>query len=607
MRASVLAAAAALAVLADCCSAVEVSSFAKVSGTGRDDTHVCAGKFSVKPDVPYVFSCEMRHPAGEDVGVAVMSVSGVSMYSRPKGHGWHAITNAFRAVHGGTSAECVLRQWHIPGDTEFRNIRVAEAVPRYRRVGDVELGFGESMDGHTYRYSTRFSLDSRNHSRPMAAYDGGELSDGTVKLWAKSELSFVHEIGDRTIRSARVGIAVDGGDAASAVVSLSRDGLKWEDVLSASNTGVHHADIPASWLPARKLYARVRRSASGRVVKLRQYMFDAVVDGPAAFGFGATEFLDAETGKCLLAVKPWDYLDDVTSGVALAGAPEGVACWAQSSGRKVFRGRPAPTARGEALTIAAARNEAEAKQLVVRLVHPAEGVRVTAEMPEGIDVDVRRVGYLLIDLPMDTMGARGLWPDPIFDQEARGCDIAAGENQPFWVTAKPRRGVKAGTYRGALKVSAAKGLPSFSVPLEVRVFDFDFPDKMTCETAFGLTYQTVFEYHHATEKADKVAIAEKYIEMFARHHISPYSPYYGVTAGAYTDRWTRPPNPADARPVFSWEAWDSAISNALERHHFNTFVLNIRGKGSMDPAGMEAHRLRLAEAIERVRHSASKR
>ena len=87
-------------------------------------------------------------------------------------------------------------------------------------------------------------------------------------------------------------------------------------------------------------------------------MFDAEVDGPAAFGFGATDYLDAETGEILFSARPWGHLDDTTTGFAIGGAPEGIVCWAQSSGRKVLRGRPPPTARGNALKIAAARNEA---------------------------------------------------------------------------------------------------------------------------------------------------------------------------------------------------------------------------------------------------------
>ena len=556
--------------------------FVKLVGTGDDDTKAVAGKFKAKAGVPYVFSCEMRHPAGKDTGVAIMSPAGIAMYASPRGHGWDGVTNAFMSLSGPSSAECVLRQWHIPGEMEFRNARVSEAVARYRRVGGVELGFGESMDGGTYRYSTLFSRATHNHSRPVAACFGSGPCDGAAKPWKKGETYFMHEIGGRTILSARVGIAVDGGVAAS-TVSVSRDGAEWVDVISASNTGVFHADLPAGFLPAKRIFARVKKGMGGKAAKFRQYMFDAEVDGPAAFGFGATDYLDATTGETLLSAKPLDYIDDTTSGFALSGAPEGVACWTQSSGRKVFRGRPAPTARGEALKIAAARNEAESAQLVLRPDRPLEGVRVTAEMPDGIEVEIRRVGYVLVDLPMDSMGARGMWPDPIFDQNADGCDVAAGMNQPFWVTAKPRRGTKAGTYRGEIKVAADGGMPSFSVPLEVRVFDFDFPDRVTCETAFGLAFSTVFEYHHAKDRADRAAITEKYLEMFSRHHISPYSPYSGIAGGTYTDKWTKTADPADSEPVFSWDAWDDAVSNALCRYNFNTFKVPIRGLGSMNP------------------------
>ena len=579
-------------------AAVDLTPYAKVTGTGNDDTRTVVAKFQAKPDASYVFSCELRHPAGDDAGVVVMTLADMSMYTHPKGHGWRPFAHAFKAPRGKASSSCVLRQWHVPGDLEFRNVRVTEAFPRYRSVGGVELGFGESLDGNVYRYGTCFSRATHNDSRPMVAYSCGEIGDGTVKVQEKTDLSFVHEIGGRTMLSASVGIAVDASpDTSAAVVSVSRDGQEWTDVLSASNTGIYHAEVPASYLPAKRLFARIRKGPSGKFAKLRQYMFDAKVDGPAAFGFGATDYVDAGSGEVILSDGPMEYLDDVSSGLALGGAPDGVACWEQSSGRKVFRGRPVPTERGEALKIAAARNEEEAKQLVIRPDKPMEGVRVTAEMPAGIDVEVRRVGYLLIDVPMDSMGSRGLWPDPIFDQDEGGCDIAAGENQPFWVSAKPRRGTKAGTYRGRLKVTAARGAPEFFVPVEVRVFDFDLPDRMSCDTAFGLSFSTVFRYHHAKRAEDKAAITAKYLEMFSRHHISPYTPYSGVTAGTFTDNWTKTPDPADSEPVFSWDAWDAAISNALCNLNFNTFKLPLRGKGSSDPLSREPRRIRKINGV----------
>ena len=534
--------------------------------------------FDIEPSSLYVYSCDVGY-CGKDGGVVSSTVGGVTMHRRVRGAGTVGVTNAFLSIAGRRKSRLALRRWSLDEEAECRAVRLTRARPRFRRVGGIDLGFGESVDGNTYRYGTRFSAESHTHSRPLVSWRGGECST-TMPFGDGAAVDFVHELSGRAFLSAEIGVALDAGDGVA--VSVSCDGTNWIDVATFSGIGAHRAAIPASFFPAKRLYARVHKATSGQSAKLRQYSFDAKIDGPAAFGFGATDYLDAETGKELFSAKPWGYLDDTASGLLLDGAPNGVACWEQSSGRKVFRARPAPTARGRALKIVAARNEAEARQLVIRPDRALKGVRVTAEMPDGIDVEVRRVGYVLVDLPMDSMGARGLWPDPIFDQDAGGCDIAAGENQPFWVTAKPRRGVKAGTYRGRLKVTA-RGVAAFSVPVEVRVFGFDFPDRMTCETAFGLSYKTVFDYHHATGKADKAAVAAKYLEMFARHHITPYTPYYGVAAGSYTDKWMKTPDPADSEPTFAWDAWDEAMSNALCNLHFNTLKVPLKGMGSADP------------------------
>ena len=576
-------------------AAMEIVPHAQVTGTGDDDTRWTSEPFAIEASTPYVFSCEMRHPEGRDTGVAVAMVADVSMYKRPKGNEWFTFTNAFATAVGKTRGRCALRQWHIPGVFEFRNVRVMKATPRYRRVADVELGFGEQMDGDMYRFGTRFGSDAHILSRPLVNYQSLE-PNSTISLGAKSRLDFAHDLGGRTFLSGQVGLAIDGGGGRKAVLSLSRDGQAWTEVLAVSNIGAHRVAIPAALLPAKKLFARVSAGEGAKSVKLRQYSFDARVDGAPAFCFGATDYLDAESGATLLTVKPWDYLSDETSGAVFDGAPKGFTCWAQSSGRKVFRGRPAPTAKAASLQIAAARNEEEAAQLVVRPDHVVKGVKVTAEGLDAIDMEIRRVGYVLVDIPMDRMGSRGLWPDPIFGQDAHGCDIAAGENQPFWITAKPRKDAKAGVHKGRIKVSAADGT-AFSVPLEVRVFDFDFPERMTCETAFGLSFGTVFSYQHATRKEDKAAITAKYLEMFARHHISPYSPMSGVSAGAWTDKWSKPSDPADAQPSFSWDTWDAAIEKALDNYHFNTFNLSIKGKGSSDPA---SRRPRTVRKINRV-------
>ena len=85
--------------------AVELVPYAKVTGTGNDDTRVSGGKFTVEPNTPYVLSCAMRHPAGNDTGVAVIIPARTSMYWHPKGNDWQVFTNAFLSVSDAAREE----------------------------------------------------------------------------------------------------------------------------------------------------------------------------------------------------------------------------------------------------------------------------------------------------------------------------------------------------------------------------------------------------------------------------------------------------------------------------------------------------------------------
>ncbi|MBQ6327628.1 MAG: DUF4091 domain-containing protein, partial [Kiritimatiellae bacterium] len=67
----------------------------------------------------------------------------------------------------------------------------------------------------------------------------------------------------------------------------------------------------------------------------------------------------------------------------------------------------------------------------------------------------------------------GWYPDVILDH-VREADVADDVAQGFWVRVKCPRGQGAGTYRGALVVSAL-GVPATKVPFEVRVNGFEVP------------------------------------------------------------------------------------------------------------------------------------
>ncbi len=227
---------------------------------------------------------------------------------------------------------------------------------------------------------------------------------------------------------------------------------------------------------------------------------------------------------------PTDYLNQ-SRGEKLVGSTQQVSLWWASSGWKIGRDRAVPTAEGQAVVIRAARNEAEAAQLVVRPASggPLKGLRIAAgELagPNGASIDttcieVLEVRYVNVTLPTDKTAVAGYWPDPL-PPLTGPIDLEAGKNQPFWVRVKVPADARTGLYKGTLNLTA-EGY-SARVPLHVEVYDFTLPDKMTCTTAFGFSPGNVWRYHKLTTEAQRREVLDKYWASFSDHHISPYNP-----------------------------------------------------------------------------------
>ena len=552
----------------------------RMAGTEWDDTVTNAPSVRLEPGRVYVATCRMRHLSGRNVrGCISVSVGDCGMSWTPLGkeHAQEDFAAAFFSAADMRAGEkpCTVRRWHVPGECEVSDVMVRPATPSYLRLPcGIELGHGESIDGNEYHYGTKFAEECHSQSRPLVSYS--RLTPGTLTRFGKNgEMRFVHELAGRRMLSAQVVVGCETSVVGVVRAEVSRDGTEWIPVGTVGDIGIFTMKVPESLLPAERLHARLISDGACNVL-IRQYSFDARIDGAPEFAFGRTEYRDSATGKLLLTAKPWDYLDDVVSGAMLTG-PDGIAAWEQSSGRKVFKGRPLPKARTDAFRIAAARNEAEAKQLVLRSAKGAKGVRVAAEI-EGVDVEIERVGYVMVHVTMDSMGARGEWPDPILPQDAAGCELAPGLNQPFWVRAKPRRNAAKGVHRGALVVSS-QGAPDVRIPLEVEVFGFEFPDDVTCKTAFGLATSTIDAYHHLKTATDRKEVYAKYLEHFAKHHVTPPNPTPGVAPPTQRVKWTKPKNRAEAQPVFDWTEWDAAMEKALREYHFNVFSLRLTGLG----------------------------
>ena len=234
---------------------------------------------------------------------------------------------------------------------------------------------------------------------------------------------------------------------------------------------------------------------------------------------------------CAFASCGWaeDYLAATTYGDLLPGSSEQVGLWWASSGWKVGQDRAMPKAKSDAILIRAAKNEAEAAQLVVRPAAAMKGLVLEAGVLTGPGgamipvqaIDILEVRYVNVTRPTDKSATAGYWPDPLPPLK-KPIDLHAGKNQPFWIRVNVPQGARAGVYRGTIGMRA-DGFKS-AVPLKVEVYDFELPDRMTCTTAFGFSAANVFRYQGIDDPRRKHEVLEKYWANYSDHHISPYDP-----------------------------------------------------------------------------------
>ncbi len=271
-------------------------------------------------------------------------------------------------------------------------------------------------------------------------------------------------------------------------------------------------------------------------------------------------------------------------GELLVGSGEKADLWWASSGWKISRDRPAPEAQSWAIEIRAARNEAEAAQLVIRPKVALSNLTVYAGQLKGPggavipaqNVDVLEVRYVKVELPTDKSSVAGLWPDPL--PPLRGpIDLEANKNQPFWVRVKVPRDVPGGIYTGRIKLSARNYRAE--AELRVEVYDFDLPDKMTCTTAFGFSPGNVYKYHKLSDTNQRRQVLDKYWANFGDHHISPYNPAPLDEIDATWPEITDSTRPWEIKPEFDWTNWDAAMAYAIDNCNFNSFRLSIPGLG----------------------------
>jgi hypothetical protein len=276
----------------------------------------------------------------------------------------------------------------------------------------------------------------------------------------------------------------------------------------------------------------------------------------------------------------------------VTGSPE-FDVWFAETTEKITPDLAPPSALQETVEIAAARNERQSFQLVIRA---RTNMNVSAAslgpLTSGADTipanqhRVRIADYATMSQPSSV--AVSLVPriaDMLVDFGPRSL-TATGDNLAVWFTIDIDEQMPPGTYVGEVVLDGDAGGSPFSlaVPLRLKVHRFALPDKVTFRSAFdgqyfALRYGTnnIYDFHGVSTPTDEAALVRAYYDEMCANRINPYNVTYphGVSY-----QWNPPPQgygvdaPGNHFTLHSFDftVVNAALSHFVDTRHANSFL-----------------------------------
>jgi hypothetical protein len=195
--------------------------------------------------------------------------------------------------------------------------------------------------------------------------------------------------------------------------------------------------------------------------------------------------------------------------------------WCEST-YKVSRDRPRPKTAGKGISIAAARNESEAFQIVFRSSRGEGSTNAYVQGPEGWPDScwtIDRVAYHYVKTPSDYSGCVGWWPDAL--PKWGVYDIPKHDNTPMWITVHVPETAKAGKYRAKFHIEGDSW--GMELPIDIRVYDFTLSKEPHIESGFGLDEGAIARYQNLTNIEDRRKVWDLYMQDFRDHRMCVYN------------------------------------------------------------------------------------
>ncbi|MBP7934064.1 MAG: DUF4091 domain-containing protein [Phycisphaerae bacterium] len=284
-----------------------------------------------------------------------------------------------------------LGQWQVKGVVDIGDPILTPVQAVHVHCGDLELGEGEEVAGHTYTFTSSLGGESSNFSRPIRGFTAGFNSNRWV-LGQGQEVVYGHRLAGRHQTSGQIEVnACYVADGGRCVIEASKDGKEWRLLAACEKEGTVQATLPSEVFLATEILVRLRGDGGG-VVQIDRYHYQAVIDGPAVGVRGGTQFVETTSLDASAVVRV-----DRLPAVRPSGSEEvRVSITNRGLGARSFRVSRVIRAAKQGEGGAVARQRA-----LARLEEPA-----ASSAAEGVSVDVPAGETREVSIPTVIAGGR---------------------------------------------------------------------------------------------------------------------------------------------------------------------------------------------------------
>ncbi|MBB6729368.1 DUF4091 domain-containing protein [Cohnella zeiphila] len=212
---------------------------------------------------------------------------------------------------------------------------------------------------------------------------------------------------------------------------------------------------------------------------------------------------------------------------------------------KILRDQLLPEQTSPELRMAAARNEYEGAQVIVR--SGDEGlsklqVQVSDLKQEGgsAKIDASDIGlfgerYIQVTQPTSGNYPTGWYPDALVPLDGGMLQVEPNRNQGIYIKVYVPKGLPAGVYSGELTLHET-GNP-VRIPIEFTVWDFELTDESHTQTAFTLWGDQIAFAHGNVQGDDFWKLLDKYYWASVDHRLTPsYLPIPADDPDTYVEK-----------------------------------------------------------------------